>query len=490
MSNKDVAAKYNVPKNTLSTWVKNKEKLLDSLEKGTNVKQQKLRTSNFELVDKVVLNWFKNMRSQNIPLSAAMIQEKAIAFAKELNVENFQSSDGWLRCWKERNHITLKTVSGESKSVTPDMVAGWWETSLPTFLSNYELKIIYNTDEFGLFYQCLPNKTYQLKSEKCSGGKLSKIRITSLAAANALGEKLPMFVIGKAKKPRCFKNIRFLPCRYRNQRKSWMDGVLFEEWVREIDRKFDAEGRKIALVIDNCPSHPDIANLKAIKLFFLPPNTTSQTQLMDQGVIRSLKAIYRKHVVRKIIQCVDRNKSLPKISLLQGMQMLVSAWDAVTTKTVVNYFRKSKISVESQNAAVTDDDNPFKELEEEIENLRSVQPDLVSNTIDASSFTDVDAEVAAVQLPLSDAEIIADLLDTEDARNGDDDGDNGAFEVEDEPVECPDRNELLQMVEMMKQFSLYTNDGEMIQTYAKHVGRIIDQHFAQAKKQTIIKNAT
>ena len=55
MSNKDVAPKYNVPKITLSTWVKNKEKLLDSLEKGTNVKRQKLRTGNFELVDKAVL---------------------------------------------------------------------------------------------------------------------------------------------------------------------------------------------------------------------------------------------------------------------------------------------------------------------------------------------------------------------------------------------------------------------------------------------------
>ena len=36
-SNKNVAAKYNVPKNTLSTWVKNKEKLFDALKKGTNV---------------------------------------------------------------------------------------------------------------------------------------------------------------------------------------------------------------------------------------------------------------------------------------------------------------------------------------------------------------------------------------------------------------------------------------------------------------------
>ena len=100
------------------------------------------------------------------------------------------------------------------------MVSAWSETSLPTLLSNYDLKDFYNADEFGLFYQCFPNKTYQLKSEKCFGGKLSKIRITGMAAANAMGDKLPMFVIGKAKNLRCFKNGKFLSCRYGNQRKS------------------------------------------------------------------------------------------------------------------------------------------------------------------------------------------------------------------------------------------------------------------------------
>ena len=43
LSNKDVAGKYGVPKNT-STWVKSKEKLFAALEKGNNVKRQKLRT--------------------------------------------------------------------------------------------------------------------------------------------------------------------------------------------------------------------------------------------------------------------------------------------------------------------------------------------------------------------------------------------------------------------------------------------------------------
>ena len=152
------------------------------------------------------------MRSQNVPLSGGIILEKASIYTKELNTENFKALDGWLRRWKERRNITFQTIFGESNSVTSEMVNVWKETSLATLLSNYELKDIYNADEFELFYKCVINKTYQLKSEKCSGGKLSKILITGMAAANAVGDEIPMFVIGKSQKPCCFKNVKFLPC--------------------------------------------------------------------------------------------------------------------------------------------------------------------------------------------------------------------------------------------------------------------------------------
>lgn len=39
-------------------------------------------------------------------------------------------------------------------------------------------------------------KSLNLKSEKCVRGKHSKIRLTGMAAANPLREKLLMFVIG------------------------------------------------------------------------------------------------------------------------------------------------------------------------------------------------------------------------------------------------------------------------------------------------------
>ena len=110
----DVATKYGVPKNTLPTSVKIKEKLFAALEKENNVKRPRQLSS----------KWFLSLRSQNVP-SGAIIQEKASPYAKELSIENFKASDGWLRRWKERNNVTFKPISGESNFVTPEMVNVW-----------------------------------------------------------------------------------------------------------------------------------------------------------------------------------------------------------------------------------------------------------------------------------------------------------------------------------------------------------------------------
>ena len=102
-----------------------------------------------------------------------------------------------------------------------------------------------------------------------------------------------MFVIRKANLPKHFEGVKNLPCRYRAQRKSWMPAELFEECVRQLDRKFSAANRKIALTIDNCTAHPHVEQHSSIELIFLPPNSTSHTQSMGQRIIRTLKAKYR-----------------------------------------------------------------------------------------------------------------------------------------------------------------------------------------------------
>ena len=165
------------------------------------------------------------------------------------------------------------------------MVAPWEQTTLPTIFSKYNFNQIYNADEFGLFYRAQANKSLLLKNENCVCGKHSKLRLRGLTAANAVGEKLPLFVIGKSKNARCSKHIKHLPCRYRSQKKSWMDSRIFEEWVREVDRCFTKEGQEIVLLVDNSPAHPSIDNLISTELIFLPPSTNSKLQPMDEDEI-------------------------------------------------------------------------------------------------------------------------------------------------------------------------------------------------------------
>ena len=102
LSKKDASLKYRVPPNTISTWIKNDEKYLKALENNCSSKKQKLRESNFEKFENVVLRWFLSKRSQNIPIDDNLIKEKAIAYAKELGYTNFVGSTGWLDRWKRR----------------------------------------------------------------------------------------------------------------------------------------------------------------------------------------------------------------------------------------------------------------------------------------------------------------------------------------------------------------------------------------------------
>ena len=75
---KDVARMFEVPKNTLSTWKKHKEKIYENYERGfgaTRVKPEK-----YEVVNKAAMKWLLIMRSENIPINGSMFKEKAQEF--------------------------------------------------------------------------------------------------------------------------------------------------------------------------------------------------------------------------------------------------------------------------------------------------------------------------------------------------------------------------------------------------------------------------
>ena len=94
MFNTNVANKCGVPRNTVSTWFKNKEKLLFSLEKdGSSSKRKKLSAGKFEDVDKAVYLWFVAKRNQQVPIDGVLLTKKALNFAHNLGEREFKACD-------------------------------------------------------------------------------------------------------------------------------------------------------------------------------------------------------------------------------------------------------------------------------------------------------------------------------------------------------------------------------------------------------------
>lgn len=206
----------------------------------------------------------------------------------------------------------------------------------------------------------LPDKTLEFKGVDCHGGKNSKERVTVMVCSNMSGnEKLPLLVIGKSKKPRCFKGIKTLPTAYEANKKAWITSELFTAWLKQRQK------RKVAMIVDNCPAHPKVKDLKAITLFFLPPNTTSKTQPMDQGIIQNLKIHYRKLVIMKQLKSIERNKEL-QITVLDALRMLYQAWDRVTEKTIKNCFRHANFVSAATNEHADSPDSDEEDPEDDI----------------------------------------------------------------------------------------------------------------------------
>ncbi|GFT11970.1 uncharacterized protein TNCV_725751 [Trichonephila clavipes] len=105
----------------------------------------------------------RQCRGQNIPMGGSLLKEKVKAFAKELGIE-FSANEGWLTNFKKRNGIVFKKMCGESSSFDINVYSKW-QNSLSDLIKEYEPRNIFNTDETGLFFKCLPKKKH-LHSKK------------------------------------------------------------------------------------------------------------------------------------------------------------------------------------------------------------------------------------------------------------------------------------------------------------------------------------
>jgi len=105
------------------------------------------------------------------------------------------------------------------------------------------------------------------------------------------GEIEKPLVIDKAAKPRCFRNldIQKLPVEWRSNKKAWITSQIMEEWLTAFNGTTKVQNWHVLLFLENatCHSHIKFSN---VQLAWFPPNTTSVSQPMDQGIIGNVKS--------------------------------------------------------------------------------------------------------------------------------------------------------------------------------------------------------
>jgi transposase len=475
----EIKKDFNVSKSTISEIYKDREKYEES-DAGSDVK--KFRASKFPEVEMACHEWLKMVRAQNLPVSGPVLMEKAKQFAEELGITGFAASDGWLSNFKSRHSLVFKAVVGESGSVTEEQIGDWTQTQLPALMAEFKEEDIFNLDETGLFWRLLPDKTLTFKNDPCSGGKRSKERITLLLGANMAGnEKLPVLAIGKSANPRCFKNVKSLPVKYAANKKAWMVSAEWESYLKFMDRKFRSQKRKVLFVVDNCPAHPEVKGLTNVRVVYLPPNTTSKTQPMDQGVIQNFKVAYRRFLLQQYLRCIDDDLEF-QFNLLDCLYNVRRAWEAVTEATIKNCFKK---------AGFKRDDRPEEHAQDEESQNSDVWGQLMESGMTcATTFEDyagADADIVTSTMP-AESDIVA-LVKSRFNQGGNVAEEASSNDEEEEPEQqllVPTSKEASKALSVLRNFVMSFEDGDAALKNITGLDGFISEKYFRSLRQSAL----
>ena len=126
---------------------------------------------------------------------------------------------------------------------------------------------IFNVDETGILWKLMPRRTYlssrgNRKTVRGTKGMQFKDRVSAFMCANADGTaKVDMAIIGKAKRPRCFRS-RDCPLKYFSQPNAWSDSEMFLKWWQQVFLPFIRRHSylPVLLLMDSCASHAELVD--------------------------------------------------------------------------------------------------------------------------------------------------------------------------------------------------------------------------------------
>ncbi|CAI6003842.1 unnamed protein product [Closterium sp. NIES-65] len=251
-------------------------------------------------LEQAMARWIANAGPAGVPLTLQTIRDHVAIMARNMGIPPvFRCSIGWVRRALRRQGVRCRAATGEAASANMAAVREARE-KVPALLTHlgYQPRDTFNLDETALWLSVLPRKTYS--NARIPGHKVSKERLTVAFLVNADGSHVfQPLVISKARRRHDF-------------RPDYDPEALFTNFISQLNAAMYAEGREIAVLLDNASSHMlrdecawseivcgmRTTRLSNVRIIFLPPNTTAFTQPLDQGIIATAKARYRQHWLR------------------------------------------------------------------------------------------------------------------------------------------------------------------------------------------------
>ena len=348
-------------------WLKQYKTGELSAENGYPTQTKKKRKLKYEDVEQKLVEYITRRadlylkskdKEQKVGLGYIILQEHAVKFAKECGYseEEFKASPGWIanalkRSGKEGVNLTGEAHEMYDEQAQEAMVG--FRTELAALIHKYDVPAeqVYNGDQTGLYFKKLPNRIYvdatQKKSIRGVKRMKDKHRLTVMVCTSAAGAKVPLAIVGKPKKPRCFRLSPDgkIPKYYKDQKDAWFDKSITKWWLWYVllpHVKSEFGDVHFIIILDNCSAHKGIpANQLPAKchLIFLPPNLTSRHQPADMGMISTLKVGYKTHMLRALLCILDDaaayataiSEGERQVSGLKGLQHASDPhiWDAM-----------------------------------------------------------------------------------------------------------------------------------------------------------------
>nr|XP_022909165.1 tigger transposable element-derived protein 1-like [Onthophagus taurus] len=334
----EVARKNSVNESSIRTIRQNKENIRKSIESSVRESSKFVtysRKGPIEKVENALGLWIEDQTQKRVALSSVIIGDKATKLydnflknkssSSNSELKPFVASKGWFDKFKNWHSLHSLKLMGESASADHE-AAKLYPDRLMRIIEDgcYLPQQVFNADETGLFWKKMPSRTFISKNEKTAPGfKMAKDRLTLLLCSNASGDFItkPLLVY-KSLNPRALKNKdkRKLPVFWRSNSRAWVTGDIFVDWLQncfipEVENylKRNNISFKVLLLIDNAPGHPAnrLQSLNEnVKIEFLPPNTTSLIQPLDQGIIAAFKAYYTRITFKKLLDSLESDSKL------------------------------------------------------------------------------------------------------------------------------------------------------------------------------------